>query len=241
MIDLHTHILPGMDDGAKDVKTSLALLRMESAQGVGTVVLTPHFYRDREEPQHFLTRRASAAQALAAAIKALPEPEQNALPRLALGAEIAWVPHLADWSELPELCLGPSAYFLLELPFYPWTDQLINQLYELPGRTGLTPVLAHIERYLRSQKPQYLEAVLDLGFPVQVSAEPLLHLTQRGPVLRLLRTHRAQLVASDAHDPTTRPPNLGEAFQLLRRKLGEEKSNYIESRTSELLTPRISL
>ena len=58
MIDLHTHILPGMDDGAKDVKTSLALLRMESAQGVGTVVLTPHFYRDREEPQHFLTRRA---------------------------------------------------------------------------------------------------------------------------------------------------------------------------------------
>ena len=241
MIDLHTHILPGMDDGAKDVKTSLALLRMESAQGVGTVVLTPHFYRDREEPQHFLTRRASAAQTLAAAIKALSEPEQNALPRLALGAEIAWVPHLADWPELPELCLGTSAYFLLELPFYPWTDQLINQLYELPGRTGLTPVLAHIERYLRSQKPQYLEAVLDLGFPVQVSAEPLLHLTQRGPVLRLLRTHRAQLVASDAHDPTTRPPSLGEAFELLRRKLGEEKSNYIEFRTSEPLTPRMSL
>ena len=64
----------------------------------------------------------------------LPEEEHKALPRLALGAEIAWVPNLAEWPELSQLCLGASRHFLLELPFRPWTDQFINRLYELPGR-----------------------------------------------------------------------------------------------------------
>lgn len=236
MTDLHTHILPGMDDGAKDVETSLTLLRMEAAQGVDTVVLTPHFYRDREEPSHFLARRAKAAKTLADALVALPEEERKTLPRLALGAEIAWVPNLAEWPELSQLCLGASRHFLLELPFRPWTDQLINRLYELPGRTGLTPVLAHIERYLKDQKPQHLEAVLALGVPVQVSAEPLLHLTQRGAVLKLLRERRAQLIASDTHDPHSRPPNLGDAFAVVRRRLGDGKADSLAARSGEILS-----
>lgn len=236
MTDLHTHILPGMDDGAKDVETSLTLLRMEAAQGVDTVVLTPHFYRDREEPSHFLARRAEAAKTLADALMALPEEERKALPRLALGAEIAWVPNLAEWPELSQLCLGASRHFLLELPFHPWTDQLINRLYELPGRTGLTPVLAHIERYLKDQKPQHLEAVLALGVPVQISAEPLLHLTQRGAVLKLLRERRAQLIASDTHDPHSRLPNLGDALAVVRRRLGDGKADSLAARSGEILT-----
>lgn len=236
MTDLHTHILPGLDDGARDPETSLALLRMEAAQGVDTVVLTPHFYRHHEQIQHFLKRRDRAARTLTDALMALPEEERQTLPGLELGAEIAWAPNLAQWPELPQLCLGSSRCFLLELPFYPWTDQLINQLYELPGSTGLTPVLAHIERYIKNQKPQHLEAVLSLGVPVQVSAEPLLHLTQRGPVLRLLRENRAQLVASDAHSLTTRPPNLGDALAVIRRKLGEAKAAAIAAQGGAILS-----
>lgn len=236
MIDIHTHILPGMDDGARDVKTSLTLLRMEAAQGVDTVVLTPHFYRDREEPAHFLARREKAARALADAVLALPEGERKALPRLVLGAEVAWVPNLADCRELPELCLGASRYFLLELPFRPWTDQLVSQLYELPGRTGLTPVLAHIERYLKGQKPEHLDAVLSLGVPVQVSAEPLLHLTRRGAVLKLLRSRRAQLIASDAHDPKSCPPDLGSAMAVVRRKLGGGAVDFLAAQCGTLLS-----
>ena len=235
MTDLHTHILPGMDDGAQDVETSLALLRMEAAQGVDTVVLTPHFYRDREEPSHFLDRRARAAKTLADALMALPQEERAALPRLALGAEIAWVPNLAEWPELTQLCLGQSRCFLLELPSRPWTEQLIDQLYELHGRTGLTPVLAHIERYLKNQKPKHLEAVLALGVPVQVSAEPLLHLTRRGAVLKLLRERRAQLIASDAHNTGARPPNLGDAMAVVRRKLGGGKADSLAARSDALL------
>ena len=62
MTDLHTHILPGMDDGAVSVETSLEMLRMERDQGVDAVVLTPHFYRDRERPEQFLARRRASAE-----------------------------------------------------------------------------------------------------------------------------------------------------------------------------------
>ena len=58
MIDIHTHILPGMDDGASTPEESLAMLRMQREQGVDTVFLTPHFHRDRENPEHFLSYMA---------------------------------------------------------------------------------------------------------------------------------------------------------------------------------------
>lgn len=235
MTDLHTHILPEMDDGAKNVEMSLELLEMETKQGVDTVVLTPHFYRDREEPEHFIARRAAAMQKLEAAMAGLPAERRLLLPELHLGAEIAWVPNLAEWPELSRLCLGSSRYFLLELPSRPWTDQLINQLYELSGRTGLVPVLAHIERYLKTQKQQHVDALLDLGVPVQVSAEPLLHTMQRGAVLRLLRERKAQLIASDAHDPVSRPPNLGRALSEVGRRLGRGKASSLAARCDDII------
>ena len=143
MTDLHTHILPGMDDGAPDVETSLAMLREEALQGVDTVVLTPHFYRDQERPEHFLARRERAADRLARAILDLTEEERQTMPRLILGAEVAWVPNLAYWEELPQLCVGKINYLLLELPFSPWNEHMVNELYYLFGRTGITAILAH--------------------------------------------------------------------------------------------------
>ena len=93
-----------------------------------------HFYRSKVR----ILARGTGCPVCAGRV-VLPEEERKTLPRLALGAEIAWVPNLAEWPELSQLCLGASRHFLLELPFRPWTDQLINRLYELPGRTGLTP------------------------------------------------------------------------------------------------------
>lgn len=146
------------------------------------------------------------------------------------------MPNLAEWEELPRLCLGTSRHFLLELPFAPWSEQLVSQLYELPGRTGLTPVIAHIERYLKNQKSQHIEAVLSMGVPVQVSAEPLLHPLRRGAVLRLLRERSAQLIASDTHDPHSRLPNLGDALAVVRRRLGDGKADSLAARSGEILT-----
>jgi len=216
MIDLHTHILPGMDDGAKTTAESLAMLRLQREQGVSAVVLTPHFYRDRERPETFFHRRKVCMERLLAAL-----PEGEPLPRLILGAEVTWMPNLCDWEELPQLCIGSTGNMLLELPFTPWTDSMVNQLYDLMGRTGITPVLAHLERYLRTQRREMVEAVLSLELPVQLSSDVLLHAMTRGSALRLLKNGQAHLLASDCHRCEKRKPSLGPAMDVVRKKLGD--------------------
>lgn len=234
MNDLHTHILPGLDDGADTVETSLAMLRQEYAQGVDTVALTPHFYRDREHLSDFLQRREEGYHKLLAAIAALSEEEKEALPDLLLGAEVAWVPNFAQLPGLEKLCYQDTKFLLLELPFGSWDDTLFRQIYDLMNCRGITPVIAHIDRYWGTQKKEQFETLFSLGVPVQLSAEPLLHFTTRGRALRLIKTGKVQMLISDAHNLTNRQPNLGKAADVLRRKLGAERPDLFDFSLSEL-------
>ena len=147
MTDLHTHILPAMDDGAADPAESLELLRLEREQGVDRVVLTPHFYREREGAARFLERRERAFEALLRAGAPADGPE------LLLGAEVAWFPSLTAEDRLEELCLAGTTQLLLELPFEPWSAMLLDRVYGFALSTGLTPVFAHVERYLPLELP----------------------------------------------------------------------------------------
>ena len=228
MNDLHTHILPGLDDGADTVETSLAMLREEYAQGVDTVALTPHFYRDREHLSDFLQRRKEACYRLLAAANALSEEERKMLPKLVLGAEVAWVPNLAQLPGLEQLCYQDTKYLLLELPFGAWDDTLFRQIYDLMNCRGITPVIAHIDRYWGMQKRERFETLFSLGVPVQLSAEPLLHFTTRGRALRLIKAGKVQMLISDAHDLTDRKPNLGKTSDVLRKKLGTERTELFD-------------
>lgn len=234
MNDLHTHILPGLDDGADTVETSLAMLRQEYAQGVDTVALTPHFYRDREHLSDFLQRREEGFHKLLATIAALSEEKRAALPRLILGAEVTWVPNLAQLPGLEKLCYQDTKFLLLELPFGAWDDMLFRQIYDLMNCRGITPIIAHIDRYWGMQKKERFEALFSLGVPVQLSAEPLLHFTTRGRALRLIKTGKVQMLISDAHNLTDRQPNLGKAFDVLHKKLGVERSDLFDFSLSEL-------
>ena len=112
---------------------------------------------------------------------------------------------------------------------------MINQLYDLPGRTGLTPVIAHIERYIKDQPERKIEEIFSLGVPIQVSAEPFLKTFQRGKVLKLLKDERVQLIASDAHNTASRPPNLGDAMGIVRKKLGTMAADAIAEYSDSLL------
>ena len=230
MVDLHTHILPGMDDGAKDVDMSLAMLRMEQEQGIDTVVLTPHFYRDKETPEHFLARRQTAFTKLQNAI----ENQEQKVPELFLGAEIAWVPHMSEWEELPQLCIGESRYFLLELPFSAWKSEMFQDIYDVLFEREIVPIFAHLERYLKIQKKDHIREILEMGTPVQVSSAPCLHFGDRRQVLNMLKKGQAQLMASDCHNLTTRPPNLRLGLDVVAKKLGAEMVRSIESNTQAL-------
>jgi len=215
MIDLHTHILPGMDDGAPDAETALRMLAAEAEQGVRAVALTPHFHRDREHVSDFLARRR---EAMARLRNALGEREH---PHLIPGAETAWVPGMAEWQELEQLCYENTRILLVELPMTPWHDDMFRQLYAIEGRRGITPMIAHAERYIGTQTGAHFAKLLETGFPLQVSTAPLRRWFGRRRVLELLTAFHGVL-STDCHNMTTRPPDMGAAAQVLEKKLGKE-------------------
>lgn len=228
MTDLHTHILPGMDDGATDFTTALTMLQMQRQQGIDTVALTPHFYRNRERTSDFLSRRKNAWDAFRRSL------EGETVPQLLLGAEVAWVPGMSEWQELEELCYENTRVLLVELPFTPWSDELFRQLYSLLGRRGVTPMIAHLDRYFGWQKRQKIDQLLDLGFPVQVSSAALMQMMQRSKAIRLLCEYDSVLI-SDCHNVNSRPPNMGTAMKLLNKKLGVQMADRIAFATDEAL------
>lgn len=228
MTDLHTHILPGMDDGAPNAETALQMLAMEKKQGVSTVALTPHFYRDREHVSDFLIRRANAMEQLQNALK------KETHPRLILAAEVAYVPGMADWQELEALCYSGTKTLLVEPPMTPWNDEMFRQLYAIEWRRGITPMIAHIDRYFEGQKKTHIERLLEMGFPVQVSTVSLLRFLGRGRMISLLTDFNAILV-SDCHNTTTRPPHWDEAVQVLRKKLGSGTGEILQYAEEALL------
>ena len=220
MIDLHTHILPGVDDGAKTAQDSIAMLQMQYETGVDTVVLTPHYYPQKEPLANFLSRRAAAWEQLQAAILALPQERLCCLPRLILGAEVAYTPGLYALEGLQALCIGNTKNMLLELPFFVWDTQMVHSLYDFLGRAGVTPILAHIERYFACQKKKFLDEVLELGLPVQVGLQGLER--RFSHTLRLLKQGKAHMIASDCHDLHHRRPELARAMEYVEKKLGME-------------------
>lgn len=236
MVDIHTHILPGMDDGAATAEISLEMLRKQAAQGVTAVVLTPHFYREREDVDRFLARRARSLQQLQAAIDALPQAEQEQLPKLILGAEVAWRPNMKYWEDIEKLCIGSTRNLLLELPNTRWTEQVTNTIYNLLNM-GITPIIAHLDRYFYPQRRASLEDVLNMGVPVQISAGSL-----RRPIIGCRLVHMmgqepVVVLASDCHSRNHRPPNMAEGVARLRQKLGEKTIQDILNRGNQLVVP----
>lgn len=232
MTDLHTHILPCMDDGSTSTDMSLKMLQMEQEQGVDTVVLTPHFYRHRETSDSFLARRSASFAALQQAISQ----SGMQLPSLLLGAEVAWVPNLTESSQLEDLCIQGTKNMLVELPFRPWNDQLIRQLYDLMNKHGVTPIFAHLERYF-DQPEEYLREIISMGTPIQVSCAPLQRFLSRRPIIKMLRSHTAHLLATDCHNLTTRLPNMEMGLSVVERVLGPNEANALIDFADSLVQP----
>jgi len=218
MTDLHTHILPQIDDGAQSAEESIVMLRAQWAQGVRTAALTPHFYPEQQSAQAFLAQRKAAFDLLTDAIAALDEAERAEIPSLILGAEVAWTGGLAEMAELPELCYEGTRCLLVELPFCPWREGLFRELNDLMNRTGLTPVIAHIDRYFAIESAAQLERLYSFGLPVQLSAAAFNGYFSRRRAIRLLTSGKAQLLVSDCHDPTRRAPNLAKAYTQIEKR-----------------------
>ena len=234
MTDLHTHILPGIDDGAQNTDQSVEMLLAQARQGVETVALTPHFYLREESPESFLRRREAAWQALQRKLDTLPEDQRQSIPRMVMGAEVAYGPGMWEWPCLEQLCYAQTNMLLLELPLMPWGEETFRQLYNFMSRTGITPVIAHAERYLQIQKRGQMLQLLEMQLPMQISAGALLRLTGSKRAYYLLEDCNGALI-SDCHDTGSRAPNLEAGLRWIRKKKGAAVADMFAERTDTLI------
>ena len=209
MIDIHTHILPGVDDGSKTPEESLQMLKAQAEQGIDHVVLTPHFYANQNSPEIFLQRRAQAYERL----KTVLSPE---LPQVYLGAEVQYFEGICNAENLNRLCLGGERLLLLEMPFHPWTQRMVPDAMELNSRSDMQVILAHIERYFNFAKPEMWDDLRNNGLLMQSNATFFLdHKTQK-KALDMYERGLIHFIASDCHNMTVRPPNLKKAYDLIK-------------------------
>ena len=229
IIDMHCHILPGVDDGARDVETSLAMLKASRAQGVQYMVATPHFYATRDRVDTFLDRRREAWETL--------KPRMGAdYPGIVLGAEVAFFRGISRAERLEALKIEGTDCLLLEMPFRPWSEDDVDEVSEILEKRGYTIILAHIERYLAMRgNADYIGNLLELPVLAQINAESLLDWRQRGKLIKMVRNGQVHLLGSDCHGIHHRPPNLGEGREILRKKTGTEYLDRIDRRSEELL------
>lgn len=207
-----------MDDGARSVEESQAMLIESARQGVARMVATPHFYGDREDPASFLARRAEAVDRLLAA----PSPTEP-IPEVCLGAEVAFFRGMAYCEELEDLRIRGTRLILIEMPFYKWGDEMISELIGVKDRLGLDPILAHIERYDGCYRRWMLEQLLEERFLIQSNGEAFLERKSARGVLKMFRSGMIQLLGSDCHRIDERTPNLGSAVAAIAAKCGDEE------------------
>ncbi len=219
MIDIHTHILPGVDDGAQTLPQALALIRRAYEDGVRALILTPH-YRGRF--------RENTADRLRETLESLrPAAEESGVPmELYLGSEVHYQSGVMDLvSEGRVLSMAGSDYVLLEFRPDAAPSQVRIGVNEAESR-GYTPIIAHAERYdCFRRQPSLAYEMRELGALIQLNAASVTG--ENGFFVKrycagLLKEELVHFIASDAHNIQRRPPILSACFRKVCRQYGNE-------------------
>ena len=226
MIDLHCHILPGVDDGAQSLDEAVAMCRLAARDGCTGMVATPH------------QRRGEWWNADRAALAALADELQSAVGasfRVYLGGEVHVDSSLlAEVEKLPAdggiLPLAGSRYLLIELDSLGTPTETIHLVHELVV-AGWRPIIAHPEFIpWLAPDPELLARLIALGATAQVTAMSATGDFGRRPqsdVFTLLDAGLVHFVASDSHGVRRRPPGLGRAHRLVAGRWGEETARRL--------------
>ena len=224
--DLHCHILPAWDDGAKTLEDSLAMLARAHKNGTTTITATPHVGRAFRGVEHEAESIADGVEKLQKVVDARGL-EVKILP----GAEILLgsVDLLGESGVLPSWTVaGAGKYALIESPYRAWPEFGNSMVHQLKLR-GITPIIAHPERYLDVQKDiARMENAVGQGAVLQITAGTVLGQNDKAMqkcCMALLDAGFAHLVSSDAHNPGHAWP--GEAIEVVKKRVGEARARQI--------------
>ena len=218
-IDIHCHIMPGVDDGSPDMATSLEMLRIADKNGITHLILTPHHkpMHHNVSPEHNVAYRKKLQEAAKAeGIKA----------KLFSGNEIYYSDETMEELIEGKICsLAGSDYVLVE--FHPTNPyKAIQNAVSRVQAAGFIPIIAHVERYSDIvSHPARVKDLIEMGSLIQVNASSIMgkygfgisHFTKK-----LLKEELVHFVASDAHDTGRRAPQLLDCRNYVERKFGED-------------------
>lgn len=220
MIDIHLHILPGIDDGPETIEQTLALARALVQEGIHSAIATPH-YNDE-----FPRLSALEIQERVKGIQRLFDHYEIPL-HLFAGHEVLIKPGLVDDIQAGRIAtLNGSRYLLLELWNSTWLPETERVIFELRA-SGIIPILAHVERYRAIQQDfSHLKSLIQQGVLAQLTASSLIGM--QGKIAKhcaetLLKKGLIHCIASDAHGMHRRPPNVVNGLQAAVRLLGTER------------------
>lgn len=221
MIDIHSHLLPGIDDGAVDIEMSVKMAQMAYADGIRGMICTPHIM-----PSVYDNSASSIARALKRLMSELEQRDVGLV--LFAGADVHIAPDLRRQLESGRIpTLARSRYFLFEPSHHiltPKIEQLAADLMD----GGFTPIITHPERL--TWVPNHYDVIERLnqcGCLMQVTAGSITGDFGRNAQYyaeRMLDEGRVDIIATDAHDPVRRPPVLSRARDAVVRRLGEDEA-----------------
>ncbi len=220
--DYHSHILPGIDDGAADAATSFQMLQASAQQGVKRQILTPHFYQHREiSVSDFLQKRQRAYDQITA---------QTDVMEMRLGAEVAMEIDISKCKDIEQLAIAGTRLILLEPSYYGFRRTMLDDIYHFERHYGLKPVLAHLHRYIRIYDKAALDQLMSLDAIFQVNVEAFADRKERKVVKTLLENGKEVIFGTDCHNMLDRPPNWEQLQKPLRKTDYLDRSNEVLDR-----------
>lgn len=219
LIDTHIHMVPGVDDGAKDMDTAIQMLEVAINEGVDEMILTPHFnlpvYNNQNVAKNY-----------------------NLLNQYVLTQNIDFKIHLGNEIYLSEEdiagikngqahTMGDTRYLLIELPlyhFYPFHEVMI---YDLQNN-GYKIVIAHVERYqIFKKEPEKLHEFVNHGICTQITSSYIMNKKTRRRALELIKSGLIHIVASDGHGIDWRPPVMKMAYDIVAKAFGQHCAHIL--------------
>lgn len=210
--DIHCHFLPGVDDGCQSAEESERYLDEQWKQGCRGIIATPHYYA-RESIEAFAERRKRAIEQLEKRLAASGKEEY--LKHMGFAAEVAYYNGMTSDRDLEKLFYGSSRYMLLEMPFSEWRPNVLRDVQTLCAR-GIIPVIAHMERFTDIATRDQMQQLMDMPVIIQINAGNFnRHGADKRFAMKLLTNGTMQAIGSDAHNMTTRRPNIGPALEVM--------------------------
>ncbi|MBP1993432.1 tyrosine-protein phosphatase [Paenibacillus eucommiae] len=232
MIDIHSHILPGLDDGARSLNESIEMARQAVQQGIHKVIATPHHANGMYQNELLLVRQS--------VLSLNTELQQQGIPlEVYTGQEIRMYRDLLDDLDRQLIeTLDGSGYMLIEFPsgsIPSYTSEVFHEL----RINSITPIIAHPERNVEITKnPEKLLELVEEGALSQVTAQSVsggFGKSIQALSLELCKHHLAHFIASDAHNMTNRPFGLAQAYQQLGDKLGADYVDYFQNNAESVI------